>query len=158
MLDYIVDDLKKSRNRLGDESIGGMVVCDSSEQARMMFDIFQQKYAYSLNYDLPEPKIRIINTDAGNYSVAAEKHILLRKPTDFSAALILHDEGTKEDRRQWTNNFKFGYIDILFVYNMLLTGFDAHRLKKLYRIRRLGRPCNTSIIQSFRFVMYHSIG
>lgn len=132
MLDYIIDDLKKSRNRLGDESIGGMVVCDSSEQARMMFDIFQQKYAYSLNYDLPESKIRMINIDAGNYSVAAEKHILLRKPTDFSAALILHDEGTKEDRRQWTNNFKLGYIDILFVYNMLLTGFDAHRLKKLY--------------------------
>jgi type I restriction enzyme R subunit len=34
MLDYIVDDFKKSRVRLGDDSIGGMVVCDSSEQAR----------------------------------------------------------------------------------------------------------------------------
>lgn len=28
--------------------------------------------------------------------------------------------------------FKAGKIDFLFVYNMLLTGFDAPRLKKLY--------------------------
>jgi type I restriction enzyme R subunit len=30
------------------------------------------------------------------------------------------------------SDFKEGKIDILFVYNMLLTGFDAPRLKKLY--------------------------
>jgi len=29
-------------------------------------------------------------------------------------------------------DFKAGKIDFLFVYNMLLTGFDAKRLKKLY--------------------------
>ena len=29
-------------------------------------------------------------------------------------------------------DFKDGKIDFLFVYNMLLTGFDAKRLKKLY--------------------------
>ena len=29
-------------------------------------------------------------------------------------------------------DFKAGKIDLLFVYNMLLTGFDAKRLKKLY--------------------------
>jgi len=34
MLDYIVDDFKKSRVRLGDDSIGGMVVCDSSDQPK----------------------------------------------------------------------------------------------------------------------------
>jgi type I restriction enzyme R subunit len=47
-------------------------------------------------------------------------------------ALILHDIGSKEDRKQWADEFKEGNIDILFVYNMLLTGFDAKRLKKLY--------------------------
>ena len=47
-------------------------------------------------------------------------------------ALILHDVGTKDQRKTWVEDFKEGKIDILFVYNMLLTGFDARRLKKLY--------------------------
>jgi len=46
--------------------------------------------------------------------------------------LILHDVGSKEDRKQDIIDFKEGKIDILFVFNMLLTGFDANRLKKLY--------------------------
>src|SRR5690606_33924901 len=49
-----------------------------------------------------------------------------------SAALILHDIGTKEERKDWVEDFKAGKIDLLFVYNMLLTGLDAKRLKKLY--------------------------
>lgn len=48
------------------------------------------------------------------------------------AALILHDIGTKTERKDWVEEFKAGKIDFLFVYNMLLTGFDAKRLKKLY--------------------------
>ncbi|WP_204347658.1 type I restriction enzyme subunit R domain-containing protein, partial [Rhizobium laguerreae] len=49
-----------------------------------------------------------------------------------NAALILHDIGSKDERKQWVEDFKAGKIDLLFVYNMLLTGFDAKRLKKLY--------------------------
>jgi type I restriction enzyme R subunit len=49
-----------------------------------------------------------------------------------NAALILHDVGSKEERKQWVEDFKAGKIALLFVYNMLLTGFDARRLKKLY--------------------------
>ena len=49
-----------------------------------------------------------------------------------SAALILHDEGSKVERKQWVEDFKAGKIDLLFVNEMLLTGFDAKRLKKLY--------------------------
>lgn len=49
-----------------------------------------------------------------------------------NAALILHDVGTKQERKDWVEDFKAGKIDLLFVYNMLLTGFDAKRLKKLY--------------------------
>ena len=36
LVEYIVDDFKHSRIALGDSSIGGMIVCDSSDQARMV--------------------------------------------------------------------------------------------------------------------------
>ncbi|WP_369585552.1 type I restriction endonuclease subunit R, partial [Kingella oralis] len=97
MLDYILDDFAKFRKTNQDESLGAMVVCDSAEQARQLFEHFQ----------------------------TASDH-------NFTAALILHDVGTKDERDQWVKDFKAGKIDILFVYNMLLTGFDAPRLKKLY--------------------------
>ena len=97
MLDYILDDFAKFRKTNQDESLGAMVVCDSAEQARRLFELFQ----------------------------TASDH-------NFTAALILHDVGTKDERDQWVKDFKAGKIDILFVYNMLLTGFDAPRLKKLY--------------------------
>ena len=45
MLDYIVNDFEKSRGALNDASIGGMVICDSSEQAKQMFELFNAKYA-----------------------------------------------------------------------------------------------------------------
>ncbi|WP_260249155.1 type I restriction endonuclease subunit R, partial [Neisseria meningitidis] len=97
MLDYILDDFAKFRKTNQDDSLGAMVVCDSAEQARQLFEHFQ----------------------------IASDH-------NFTAALILHDVGTKDERDQWVKDFKAGKIDILFVYNMLLTGFDAPRLKKLY--------------------------
>lgn len=43
MLDYILEDFHSSRVRFGDESIGAMVVCDSSEQAREMFAQLRSK-------------------------------------------------------------------------------------------------------------------
>src|SRR5690606_17505784 len=49
-----------------------------------------------------------------------------------SAALILHDIGTKDERKDLVEDFKDGKIDFLFVYNMLLTRSDAKRMKKLY--------------------------
>lgn len=42
---------------------------------------------------------------------------------------------TKQVRKELVEDFKDGKIDILFVYNMLLTGFDAPRLKRLYEAR-----------------------
>ncbi|MFA6446008.1 MAG: type I restriction endonuclease [Candidatus Paceibacterota bacterium] len=104
MLEYIVTDFLKSRMMFGDDTIGAMVVCDSSDQAKNLFEFFQKKY-----------------------SKANEK---VEKP--LSASLILHDVGTKDDRKDDIEDFKAGKIDLLFVYNMLLTGFDAKRLKKLY--------------------------
>lgn len=123
MLDYIVQDFENARITMNDNSIGGMVVCDSSEQAKMLFEIFQAKYAEKIVEE--------------NYLMAAEP------PTTYgsqkrneskvkTAALILHDIGTKQERKDQVEDFKDGKIDFLFVYNMLLTGFDAPRLKKLY--------------------------
>lgn len=103
MLKYIIDDFTQSRVRFGDITIGGMVVCDSSDQAKKMFQIFTEKY----------------QTKQGNTS-------------SLSSALILHDVGDKDERKEQVEDFKAGKIDILFVYNMLLTGFDSPRLKKLY--------------------------
>lgn len=44
----------------------------------------------------------------------------------------MHDTDDKETRKDNIDAFKKGTIDFLVVYNMLLTGFDAPRLKKLY--------------------------
>jgi type I restriction enzyme R subunit len=45
MLSYIMEDMIKSRLMHGDQTIGGMVVCDSSEQAREMHEQFQDRYS-----------------------------------------------------------------------------------------------------------------
>ncbi|OGD62156.1 hypothetical protein A2215_03960 [Candidatus Berkelbacteria bacterium RIFOXYA2_FULL_43_10] len=55
----------------------------------------------------------------------------------LKAALILHDEDDKETREAEIKDFKDGKLDILFVYSMLLTGFDSPRLKKLYLGRKI---------------------
>lgn len=59
-------------------------------------------------------------------------------PTVLSAGLILHDSDDKETRKGIITDFKKNMtVDILIVYNMLLTGFDAPRLKRLYFGRKL---------------------
>lgn len=126
MLDYIVQDFLKSRIRFGDHTIGGMVVCDSADQARKLFELFINKYnptQKTIEPVLPYSMIAEPPAEYGNYQ--SHHHGL-------TASLILHDIGSKEDRKQEVKNFKEGKIDFLFVYNMLLTGFDAKRLKKLY--------------------------
>jgi len=127
MLDYIVADFEKARIAMNDNTIGGMVVCDSSEQAKMMFEIFEAKYATKTK-TLHEPTL---------HSLAAEPILNYgnKKSDSFkvtSATVILHDIGDKWFRTEEVEDFKAGNIDLLFVYNMLLTGFDAPRLKKLY--------------------------
>lgn len=120
MLDYIVQDFLKSRIRFGDHTIGGMVVCDSSDQAKKLFEIFMDKY--NTSQKVYEP--------AQYYPKVAEP--LTAYNDSLTAALILHDIGSKDDRKQNVEDFKGGKIDLLFVNEMLLTGFDASRLKKLY--------------------------
>ncbi|MEQ1555644.1 MAG: type I restriction endonuclease [Gallionella sp.] len=130
MLDYIVRDFEKSRSALNDASIGGMVICDSSEQAKKMFEIFNTVYAYQPQpaYAVQDSALAIIAAHQPD-SYAARTMLENRVK---NAALILQDVGSKNERKQWVEDFKAGKIDLLFVYNMLLTGFDARRLKKLY--------------------------
>lgn len=67
--------------------------------------------------------------------------IVKEQHTAVKAALILHDVDDYETRKENCNEFKRGNIDLLIVFNMLLTGFDAHRLKKLY-LNRVVRDHN----------------
>jgi type I restriction enzyme R subunit len=117
MLDYIVEDFEKSRGMLDDDSIGAMVICDSADQAKILFEIFNTKYR------LQSSEI----SETTSYISLKNERKKVR-----SAALILHDVGDKQFRKDWVEDFKSGKIDLLIVYNMLLTGFDAKRLKKLY--------------------------
>jgi type I restriction enzyme R subunit len=105
---------------MNENSIGGMVVCDSADQAKKMYEIFQSTYA-----DKALELTKTINPETYSEKKAIERKVK-------RSAVILHDVGTKEERKKWVEEFKDGKIDLLFVYNMLLTGFDSPRLKKLY--------------------------
>ncbi|AEO05310.1 DEAD/DEAH box helicase family protein [Listeria monocytogenes] len=52
----------------------------------------------------------------------------------YTAELVLHDQ---EENKRKVKTFKSGSVDFLFVYSMLLTGFNAPRLKKLYLGRKI---------------------
>ncbi|MFI3087290.1 DEAD/DEAH box helicase family protein [Streptococcus sp. 2022WUSS037] len=106
MLDFILDDFTRARDILfGDQSIGGMIVCDSSEQAR------------ELHQQLEDRR--------------------LTGQTSFTSTLILHDVGDKDYKKEEVDKFKKGLFDFIIVYSMLLTGFDAPRLKRLYLGRKI---------------------
>lgn len=124
LLDYITTDLTAFKDHWKDETLGGMVVCDSSKQAKMLFQLFEEQYGKQ-------------ETDAEKLPLVAEPQAPYgkRKKDKLTAALILHDENDKSTRKELIKAYKGGKIDILFVYNMLLTGFDAKRLKKLYLAR-----------------------
>ena len=123
LLDYITKDLIKFRKDLEDTSLGGLVVCDSADQAKELFRLFQEKYGEQ-------------ETDASLLMVAEPRAKYGRnEEVKLTSALILHDENDKSVRKELINAYKKAKVDILFVYNMLLTGFDAKRLKKLYLAR-----------------------
>lgn len=123
LLDYITKDLIQFRKDQQDTSLGGMVVCDSAPQAKELFRLFEEKYGDQ-------------ETDASLLMVAESKpkygH---NEEPKLTAALILHDENDKTIRKDLIGAYKKAKVDLLFVYNMLLTGFDAKRLKKLYLAR-----------------------
>lgn len=113
LLRYIIRDLADFRLLQNDQTLGGMVICETSEQARKLYRYFEEIQA-ELN----------------------ERH--KSHPTAFRANLILHDTDDKETRKRIVYEFKKNMtVDVLIVFNMLLTGFDAPRLKRLYFGRKL---------------------
>lgn len=128
LLKYIIQDFERSRLNFSDPTIGAMVVCDSAPQAKIMYEIFQKTYSSQARDE--KKKAEQFDRDIVEIKKQCEVN---------TGALILHDIGTKEERDNWVEAFKTGDIDILFVYNMLLTGFDAKRLKKLYLGRVIKR-------------------
>jgi type I restriction enzyme, R subunit len=139
MLDYIIDDFENARVMKNDHTIGAMVICDSSDQAKEMARIFKLKYAKppALPAETSTSTTRTASTtraaeSAPPYTASSPTVTTVAKRTVTTCALILHDVGTKTERKEQVDAFIAGKIDILFVYNMLLTGFDAARLKKLY--------------------------
>lgn len=112
LLRYIISDLKRFRQIHGDETLGGMIICETSEQARKLYAYFDE--------------------------IQAELNANASLRSHLKAGLILYDSDDKETREQIVTDFKKNMkIDILIVFNMLLTGFDAPRLKRLYFGRKL---------------------
>lgn len=107
IIEYAEEDIRRFRIQQNDKTLAAMIVCKTNPQARKLHEMLQQRVA------------------------GGTKNAL-------RSALILHDEDDKETRKKTVKEFKRKEtIDVLVVNAMLLTGFDAHRLKKLYLMRPL---------------------
>ncbi|MFP6041740.1 DEAD/DEAH box helicase family protein [Helicobacter pylori] len=111
MLYYIIRDLLDFRRLNDDERLKAMVVCFSSAQARLANLLFNEVQEKVLQEN---PNLRILNK--------------------LQSSLILHDE---QEVKEKIHSFKHEDTDIVFVFNMLLTGFDLPSLKRLYIHREL---------------------
>lgn len=124
LLRYIIKDLVTFRCLQGDPTLGGMIICETSEQARKLYQYFNE-----------------IQEEIASCKATAQSEVSTGSTTTLGTlkpGLILYDSDDKETRKQIVKDFKKNFtIDILIVYNMLLTGFDAPRLKRLYFGRKL---------------------
>ncbi|WP_240448262.1 DEAD/DEAH box helicase family protein [Helicobacter pylori] len=112
MLSYIIRDLLNFRQlHDNNERLKAMVVCFSSKQARLANFLFNEVQEKVLQEN---PNLRILNK--------------------LKSSLILHDE---QEVKEKIYSFKHEDTDIVFVFNMLLTGFDLPSLKRLYIHREL---------------------
>ncbi|MGN8451327.1 DEAD/DEAH box helicase family protein [Helicobacter pylori] len=111
MLYYIIRDLLNFRRVNNDENLKAMVVCFSSAQAKLANCLFNEVQEKVLQEN---PNLRILNK--------------------LQSSLILHDE---QEVKEKIYSFKHEDTDIVFVFNMLLTGFDLPNLKRLYIHREL---------------------
>ncbi|GAA8118556.1 type I restriction endonuclease subunit R [Helicobacter pylori] len=112
MLSYIIRDLLDFRRSNGnDKHLKAMVVCFSSQQARLANLLFNEVQEKILQEN---PNLQILNK--------------------LKSSLILHDE---QEVKEKIYSFKHEDTDIAFVFNMLLTGFDLPNLKHLYIHREL---------------------
>ncbi|WP_000458277.1 DEAD/DEAH box helicase family protein [Helicobacter pylori] len=111
MLYYIIRDLLFFRLGNNDENLKAMVICFSSAQAKLANLLFNEVQEKVLQEN---PNLKILKKLQSN--------------------LILHDE---QEVKEKIHSFKHEDTDIVFVFNMLLTGFDLPSLKRLYIHREL---------------------
>ncbi|MFP6210438.1 DEAD/DEAH box helicase family protein [Helicobacter pylori] len=111
MLFYIIRDLLNFRRVNNDENLKAMVICFSSTQARLANLLFNEVQEKVLQEN---PNLKILK--------------------QLQSSLILHDE---QEVKEKIHSFKHEDTDIVFVFNMLLTGFDLPSLKRLYIHREL---------------------
>ncbi|MGL2526736.1 DEAD/DEAH box helicase family protein [Helicobacter pylori] len=111
MLSYIIRDLLDFRRVNNDEHLKAMVICFSSTQAKLANCLFNEVQEKVLQEN---PNLRILKK--------------------LQSSLILHDE---QEVKEKIYSFKHEDTDIVFVFNMLLTGFDLPNLKRLYIHREL---------------------
>ncbi|GAA7860554.1 type I restriction endonuclease subunit R [Helicobacter pylori] len=111
MLFYIIRDLLNFRRVNNDENLKAMVVCFSSVQAKLANLLFNEVQEKVLQEN---PNLKILK--------------------QLQSSLILHDE---QEVKEKIYSFKHEDTDIVFVFNMLLTGFDLPNLKRLYIHREL---------------------
>ena len=129
---YISDDLRRFRKIQGDDTLGGMVICETSEQARRLYEAFTTKPTGGNSMPIQ------LHMDGQEWMVAEALPVYVTEKKPLRVGLILHDSDDKETRKQIVKDFKKNMsIDLLIVFNMLLTGFDAPRLKRLYFGRKL---------------------
>ncbi len=111
MLSYIIRDLLFFKLGNNDENLKAMVICFSSAQAKLANLFFNEVQEKVLQEN---PNLKILKKLQSN--------------------LILHDE---QEVKEKIHSFKHEDTDIVFVFNMLLTGFDLPSLKRLYIHREL---------------------
>ncbi|WP_231629732.1 DEAD/DEAH box helicase family protein [Helicobacter pylori] len=112
MLSYIIRDLLNFRRVNNDENLKAMVICFSSAQAKLANLLFNEVQEKVLQEN---PNLKILKKQ-------------------LQSSLILHDE---QEVKEKIYSFKHEDTDIVFVFNMLLTGFDLPNLKRLYIHREL---------------------
>ncbi len=129
LINYIIADLRRFRKEQNDDSAGAMIVCKTNPQAREMFRLWQERFHNAE---------KVSQKQEEQISMAAEPMLAPYGYKPLTASLILHDEGDKLERKEYIEGFKkLQEVDVLIVNKMLLTGFDAPRLKKLYLGRSL---------------------
>lgn len=104
---YIQEDFEMFKDVQKDSSLGSMIVTSTSEQAKLIQNWFENN-------------------------------------SNLKTALVLYDEeNNKEKQEEYrgkknkeTGKVESAYAGVI-VYNMLLTGFDAPRLKRLYLLRQI---------------------
>lgn len=124
LIDYIIADFRRFRTEQNEPSVAAMIVCKTNPQARKLYELWMERYNHALK--LEKKKEELILT-------SGEPMVPFSKTPPLTAALILHDEGDSIERKAYIEDFKkTENIDVLIVNQMLLTGFDAPRLKRLY--------------------------